>query len=224
MKMINLLKAAPKTTRDIRARLLNKEENRQIALQFGFEYFDGPREQGYGGYQYDGRWVDVAKRLRELYDLTPRSRVLDIGCAKGFLVKDLTDLIPGIDVVGIDVSDYALENCHEEVRGRLMKGSCDNLPFEDDSFDLVLAINTIHNLDEAGCLRSLREIERVSRGKAFVQVDSYRSENERQVFEDWMLTAQTYLTPDGWMDLFQQAGYTGDYFWTILLPEGETLD
>lgn len=223
MRMINLLEANPKVARDIEARLVNKEENRRLALKFGFEYFDGPREQGYGGYRYDGRWVAVARRLADLYGLTPGMRVLDIGCAKGFLVKDLMEVVPGLEVIGLDISDYALDNCHPDARGHLMRGGCDDLPFADNSFDLALAINTVHNLDHSGCLRSLREIQRVSPGAAFVQVDAYRNEAERRIFEDWMLTAQTYLTPEGWIAMFEEAGYTGDYYWTVLLPEGDVI-
>lgn len=223
MRSINLLGSAPKVVRDIRSRRADKERNRELALKFGREYFDGPRERGYGGYVYDGRWVAVAKRLVEIYGLKPGHKVLDIGCAKGFLVKDLTDVLPSLEVWGLDISAYALANAHLDAAGRLVRGSCDSLPFADGTFDLALAINTVHNLDYEGCLRSLREIVRVSPRYAFVQVDAYRNETEREIFEDWMLTAKTYLTPEGWLDLFRKAGYRGDYYWTVLLPEGEVL-
>jgi ubiquinone/menaquinone biosynthesis C-methylase UbiE len=220
---INLLDSAPKIARDFNARLKNKEENRRIALKFGFEFFDGSREQGYGGYHYDGRWVPVARRLAARYGLNAGSRVLDIGCAKGFLIKDLLDLVPGIDVVGLDISAYAIENAHPDASGRLMLASCDQLPFSDNSFDLALSINTAHNLSEEGCFQSLLEMQRVSPKAAFFQVDAYRNESERQIFEDWMLTAKTYLTPEKWLKLLARAGYTGDYYWTILQPDGHVV-
>ncbi len=223
MRSINLLQSAPKVARDIAARRVDKAENRRLALKFGVEYFDGPREQGYGGYRYDGRWRAVADRLVEIYGLTPDSRVLDVGCAKGFLVKDLKDRLPGITVIGLDISRYALDHAPAEVRDSLVRGSCDALPFADAGFDLALAINTVHNLEPPGCLASLRELQRVSPGAAFVQVDAYRSEAERALFEDWMLTARTYLTPEGWQSLFAEAGYVGDHYWTILLPDGDVL-
>ena len=212
----NLLGNLPKCVRNVGARLGNKDENRRLALQFGRAYFDGTREQGYGGYSYDGRYVAVAKRAIEHWRLKPGDRVLDIGCAKGFLVKDLREALPGLEVIGIDISDYALENAHPDAKQYLLKGSCDELPFDDNYFASVLAINTIHNLDRDGCRRSLREIERVCPGRGFVQVDAYRTEAERELFLEWMLTAKTFDTPAGWLELFESAGFTGNYWWTIL--------
>jgi ubiquinone/menaquinone biosynthesis C-methylase UbiE len=216
VKEFDLLGAMPKCVRNVGARREGKEENRRLALQFGREYFDGAREQGYGGYRYDGRWVAVAKRAIAHWKLKPGDRVLDVGCAKGFFVKDLRDALPGLDVTGLDVSDYAIEHAHPDAKPYLRKGSCDNLPFADNSFAAVFAINSIHNLDRNGCRKALREVERVCPGRGFVQVDAYRTETEREVFLDWMLTAKCFDTPQGWRQLFAQAGYTGYYWWTIL--------
>lgn len=212
----DLLGTMPKRVRNVGARLIEKEQNRQLALKFGAEYFDGTREQGYGGYHYDGRWNGVAKRAIEHWQLKPGDRVLDIGCAKGFFVKDLRDALPGLNASGIDISDYALQNAHPDAKPYLSKASCDELPFPDDSFAAVFAINTIHNLDREHCQRALREIERVCPGRAFIQVDGYRTEAERELFLEWMLTAKTFDTPQGWLKMFGANGYTGEYWWTVL--------
>lgn len=222
MTYFNLLQLDNKVVRDIEARKLEKEKNRTEACKFDWAYFDGPREQGYGGYVYDGRWVKVAHRIIEHWNLKPGDRVLDIGCAKGFLVKDLSDALPGLEVIGVDISDYALKHAHPDAKEKLMKASCDELPFDPGAFDLALAINTIHNLDPDGCEKALREMERVSPGRGFVQVDAYRTPAERQIFEDWMLTARTYLMPDEWEAMFDRTGYRGDYYWTILESDGTT--
>ncbi len=214
---VNLLRALPqKTKRNVAAREASKEANRAIALKFGREYFDGPREQGYGGYYYDGRWVPVARDIVAHFGLKPGDRVLDVGCAKGFLVKDLLAVCPGLEVFGLDISEYALMNCEPEVVGRLHLGSADRLPFPDRSFSAVLSINTVHNLERDRCIAALREIERLAPGRGFVQVDAYRTPAEKALFESWMLTAKTYSTPEGWLATFAEAGYTGDYYWTIL--------
>lgn len=193
-----------------------RDESRRLAREFGFHYFDGSRDQGYGGYHYDGRWVPVAKRLIRRYGLSPGSRVIDIGCAKGFLMKDLLDQMPGLEIFGIDVSEYAKSKAPPSIREQITIGCCSRLPFPNKFFDLVISINTIHNLDEAGCIRALKEIVRVSRGSAFVQVDAYRTEKEREILNEWILTARKIDTPHGWQKLFIEAGYTGDYYWTIL--------
>ncbi len=218
MGLFNLLQTVPNVRRNVSARLVDKDRNRQLASQFGEAYFDGTREQGYGGYIYDGRWLAVARAAVDRYGLGPNSRVLDIGCAKGFLVHDLIQVQPGLDAVGLDISSYALAHAKPEVADRLVQGCATALPFPDQSFDAVLSINTIHNLDRAGCIQALREMTRVCRQPrhCFVQVDAYRNEAERDLFEAWMLTAKTYGTPEYWHELFSEADYSGDYFWTIL--------
>ena len=216
MAEVNLLKIYPKAVRDIAQRVQGKDANRELALKFGFEYFDGPREQGYGGYRYDGRWVPIAQTFVAHFGLRPGDRVLDVGCAKGFLVKDLADVCPGLEVYGLDISEYALTHAHEDAAGRTVRGSCDALPFADRCFDAVICINTIHNLEPARCAIAVRELQRVSKGQGFIQVDAYRSAAERQLFEDWMLTAKSYYMPQAWEELFHSCGYTGDYFWTVL--------
>ncbi len=163
MSEVDLLDRYPRTTRDIAARAAAVPAQRDVAMRFAREYFDGERGQGYGGYRYDGRWVPVAERIRDHYRLQAGARVLDIGCAKGFLLHDLRRVVPGLRVTGLDISSYALASAMEDVRTGLVRGSADRLPFADKSFDLVVSINTIHNLDRAGCIRALGEMERVGR-------------------------------------------------------------
>jgi SAM-dependent methyltransferase len=217
MAEVNLLRALPHTKRQISKRAEGKSDAViAISKQFGEMYFDGPREYGYGGYRYDGRWVPVAADIISHFGLQPGMKVLDIGCAKGFLVKDLLD--KGIDAYGLDISGYALRHCEPGLAGRLHLGTAETLPFPDGSFDAVLSINTIHNLDREGCVRALQDMTRIVRDPArcFVQVDAYRNEAEKDVFESWCLTALTYMTPAEWTSLFAEAGYRGDYYWTIL--------
>ncbi len=217
MPEVNLLSALPQTKRNIQTRAAAKDpEIVRISKQFGEMYFDGPREYGYGGYRYDGRWVPVAKNIVEYFNLKPGDRVLDVGCAKGFLVKDLLQVCPGLEVFGLDVSEYALKNCEPEVVGRLHLGNANNLPFPDKSFDCVLAINIIHNFKREGAVAALREVQRVSKGKSYVQVDSYLTAEQKDLFENWVLTAEFHDYPEEWLKVFEEAGYTGEYFWTIV--------
>ncbi len=215
MREVNLLDSYPRSKRPIREREAARAVQREVAKQFGREYFDGDRTQGYGGYRYDGRWVAVAHRMREYYGLRAGHRILDVGCAKGFLLHDFRRVIPGVAVAGLDISAYALDHAMEDVRPFLVRGTADRLPFADQSFDLVVSINTVHNLDAARCADALREMERVSRAHKYVQVDSFLTEEQRETFERWQLTAVTYFDPDGWRRLFADSGYTGDYYWTI---------
>jgi ubiquinone/menaquinone biosynthesis C-methylase UbiE len=214
---INLLSALPRTKRNLDAREQSRDRDViEKSKQYGELYFDGPRDYGYGGYRYDGRWIPVAKDLVAHFGLKAGDRVLDVGCAKGFLVRDLLASTPGLEVFGLDISEYALMHCHPEVIGRLHLGSADHLPFPDGAFDAVISLDTIHNLHRPRALKALREIQRVSNGRAFVRVDSYRTPQQKAIFENWVLTAEFHDYPDGWIKLFEEAGYTGDYYWTII--------
>ena len=215
MREIDLLQSVPRIRRPIAARAAAAPRTREVARRFGHEYFDGDRTEGYGGYRYDGRWVAVAKRIHDVYGIGAGDTVLDIGCAKAFLVHDLETTLPGVRAVGMDVSEYALAHAQPGIGPRLVRGTAESLPFRDGSFDLVLSINVVHNLPLDACRRALREMRRVSRRATFVQVDSYRTEEQRLDLERWILTAVTYFDPKGWIDLFRDAGYDGDYAWTI---------
>lgn len=214
---IDLMKNYPKAKRDLASRGQEKtEEDRRIARQFGKEFFDGDRRTGYGGYSYNPRfWTPVIPSFKERYHLTPESRVLDVGCGKGFMLYDLQKSIPGIKIGGVDISQYAIENGMEDVKPFLKVGNVIDLPYEDNSFDLVISVTTVHNLDRQECVTALREIERVSAKNSFITVDAYHDDEERDRMEKWNLTAKTVLHVDDWRALFAEAGYTGDYYWFI---------
>jgi ubiquinone/menaquinone biosynthesis C-methylase UbiE len=217
MPQLDLLRALPKVKRNIQKRAEAKDPAVVAAArEYGEMYWDGPREYGYGGYRYDGRWRPVARDIITHYGLKPGMRVLDIGCGKGFLVKDLMLECPGLEAFGLDISLYALMHCPLEIAGRLHLGSAESLPFPDASFDCVISLNTIHNLARQRALTAMREIQRLSGGRAFVQVDSYLTPAQKEIFESWVLTAEFHDYPDGWLKLFAEAGYTGDYDWTII--------
>lgn len=210
--LYNLLNQQPILKRDATRRMRNKEAYRATAMQFGREYFDGNRDQGYGGYFYDGRWKPVAARIIERYKLNRADRFLDVGCAKGFLMADMH--AQGISVSGIDISEYAIFHSGSMMK-RIKRGSCDRLPYDNNHFDCSVAINTIHNLDQESCAIAIQELMRVTRDprKIFIQVDAYE---DRQKFEDWNLTAKTCLRPAEWIAFFGKLDYIGDYFFTIL--------
>ena len=214
-KEIDLLANYPKSKRDLNARLDSKSiESRIIGRKFGFDYFDGDRNFGYGGFTYNPKfWQPVIPTIRDFYGLTGSSCVLDVGCAKGYFLYDLQLLIPTISIKGLDISEYAIENSKIEVKNNLLVGNATSLPFENNSFDLVISVNTIHNLDKHNCAIAVKEIERVSSGKSFITVDAYKNNLEKKRMEAWNLTAQTIMSVDEWKNFFLEVGYTGDYYW-----------
>jgi cyclopropane fatty-acyl-phospholipid synthase-like methyltransferase len=222
MAEVDLLRALPKTKRDITKRKQGKDPSVvAVSRQFGQMYFDGPREYGYGGYRYDGRWAPVARDMAAHFKLAAGDRVLDVGCAKGFLMRELMEAVPGLDVSGLEISQYAIDHCHPDTSGHIVRGTAQKLPFASGSFAAALCINAIHNLGPDACVEAIKEIERVAPGRGYIQVDAYRNDEERDAFLDWVLTAETFGTPEMWRGLFAHAGYTGDYYWTILEVDPE---
>lgn len=184
----------------------------EIACRFDKDYWDGERHVGYGGYRYDGRWRTIAEAMVEHYGLKAGDRILDVGCGKAFLLYELTQAAPGCEVVGIDISRYALENAKEEVRPFLREASAAKLPFGDNEFDFVFSINTLHNLYLPDLWSALTEIERVGKGAAkHVTIEAYRNEQEKANLLYWQLTCRAFHTPAEWEWLFERTGYSGDY-------------
>ncbi len=216
MEEINLLDTHPKTVRDYDKRGAEKTpEIVRLAKQFGKDFFDGDRKCGYGGYRYDGRWKSVVGRMRERYKLADNAAILDIGCGKGFMLNDFKELLPGATVAGIDVSEYAIGNAMPSVKPFLKIASAEKLPYPDKSFDLVISINSIHNLPLERLKTALREINRVCRGNSYITIDAWRNETERENLFKWVLTAETMMHTDDWKKLFAETGYKGDYWWFI---------
>ncbi len=201
------------TTRDYIARVneTDKAQVAEVAIEFGRDYWDGDRLTGYGGYRYDGRWLKVAEAMVATYGLKPGMRVLDVGSGKGFLMHDFLTACPGIEVEGLEYSAYAIEHTMEDVKSFVKHGTAAKLPWPDDHFDLVVSINTLHNLYNYDLDSALKEMERVSRGAKYLCVEGYRNEREKVNLMYWQLTCRIFHTPAEWEFDFRQAGYTGDY-------------
>ena len=216
-KEVDLLVNYPKAKRNVKARGLEKtEKDREIARKFGKEFFDGDRSHGYGGFSYNPKyWSPVVPTLKEYFSLSSNTSLLDVGCAKGFMLNDIAKAIEGISLKGIDISEYAIANSIEDMRQNLLVANAIDLPFDNNSFDVVISINTVHNLEKDELALALQEIERVSKGKSFITVDAYNSEAEKQRMYAWNLTAKTIMSVDEWVSFFNDVGYTGDYYWFI---------
>ena len=203
------------TKRDYLARVNDPEYPKakaaELAKQWGYDYWDGDRRVNYGGYKYiPGRWAPVAEKMIKHYNLQPGNKVLDVGCGKGFQIYELTRVLPGLEVTGLDISSYAIKNAHPDVKKKLTLGSATALPFPDKEFDLVFSINTLHNLSNRDLAEALREIQRVGLEK-YICVESYRTETEKTNLLYWQVTCEQFNTPDDWEWWFEQTRYLGDY-------------
>ena len=203
------------TVRDYLARVNDPEfpkaKAAMLAKRWGYDYWDGDRRINYGGYRYiPGRWAPVAKLMIEHYGLRSGDKVLDVGCGKGFQMFELTEVLSGLQVRGLDISEYAIEHAHPQMKPFIDHGTAACLPYADRSFDLVFSINTLHNLHNPELDAALREIERVGKQK-YICVESYRNEAEKANLLYWQVTCEQFNAPKDWEWWFDQCQYSGDF-------------
>ena len=189
-------------------------QHRIVASYRGKDLYDGNRNYGYGGLNYDGRWLPIAKNMCTEYELSSQSAVLHMGCDKGFLLNDFQQAQPGINVRGTEISDYAIENAMESVKQCIQKASFIDLPFNNGEFDFVIAIGPVYTLNLGDAIQCIKEIQRVSKGKSFITLGSYTNKEEFHLFRDWTLLGATILHEQEWVEVLKHVGYTGDYKFT----------
>ena len=213
---IDLLKNYPKAKRNLEARSKKTENDRKVAREFGKEFFDGDRKYGYGGFSYNPKfWSKTVVDFKNHWNLDKDNSILDVGCGKGFMIYDFIQLIPEINIKGIDISEYAIKNSKPEVSNLVQVASAESLPFEDNSFDFIISINTIHNLSLRKCKKAIEEISRVSNKGSFITVDAYNNEEEKKRMYDWNLTAKTIKSVTEWKKIFKECKYEGDFYWFV---------
>ena len=218
MPKVNLLKRYPKSKRNsiIDERLNISEIEKSLAMEFDYEYFDGSRKLGLGGYKYiPGFWSDVVDDFISFYNLNSQSSILDVGCGKGFTLFDFCKKIPNIRIRGLEFSKYCFNNSLPIIRPHIDLGCCSCLPYESNTFDLAISIASIHNLDKNGVKRSLKELIRVSKN-SFIKVNGYSNDLEKRKLNEWNLVAKTILHVDEWHELFEEVGY--DREWDFFVP------
>ncbi len=203
------------TKRDYLSRVNDKDfpkhKAAKLAKKWGYHYWDGSRKINYGGYKYlKNRWSKVIKKMAKFYNLKNNSKILDVGCGKGFLLKDLKNFNNTFDLHGVDISKYAIKHAPKDIKNNINHSSATKLKWPKNYFDLVIAINTLHNLHNYDLQKSLKEIERVGK-KKYIVVESYRNEKEKMNLLYWQVTCEAFCTPREWKWWFKNAGYTGDY-------------
>ncbi|HXT41009.1 MAG TPA: methyltransferase domain-containing protein [Candidatus Angelobacter sp.] len=213
-RLLNIVTPLHKATkRDYLARMVDDKVNCMLkAKEYEFDYWDGDRRFGYGGYKYlPGRWKPVARALIDIYGLRSGSRVLDVGCGKAFLLYEMQLIEPGLELVGFDISKHGLASKHADFKGTLFRHRAqERYQWTDKHFDLVISLGCLHNLKVFELQTAVSEIERVGKNK-YLMVESYRNEQELFNLECWALTAEAFFDTRAWIWLYDHFGYTGDY-------------
>ena len=211
MKEFDLLKVYP----NIKARLVSKNtrtiRNRIIASYKDKEFYDGERNNGYGGYNYDGRWKKIAQNIMKRYKLKPGSKVLQIGCDKGFLIYDLKTLYPTLKDYGVENSKYAISKSPKLIKKNILHSNFTKLPFKKKFFDFVIAIGPVYSLNLSDAIKCLKEIKRIGKGKSFITLGSYENDIEQKLFSYWTLLGSTILSKKDWRYLLKYVKYNGDF-------------
>ena len=182
------------------------------AKKYEFDYWDGNRRYGYGGYKYmPGRWKTAAELLIKNYNLTNKSSVLDVGCGKAFLLYEMKLILPGLKISGFDISKHGLAQAKKEIKKDLFTHRAQEIyPFKDKQFDLVMSLGCLHNLRIFELEVALKEIERVGM-QGYIMLESYRNELEQFNLQCWALTCESFFDHEEWPWLYKHFGYTGDY-------------
>ena len=216
MKEFNLLNNYPKL---FKPRYVSKKlrtiNHRIVSANRGKDFFDGNRNYGYGGFNYDGRWIPIAHKIINKYKLKKGSSILQINSEKGFLLKDIKDINPGIKVQGLETSKYALRNSIKEIKNNItLVENYNHLKFKDNKFDFIIALGIIYTLTIKDAINTLKEIQRVGKGKSFITLASYSNEKDYWLFKDWTLIGSTILKKNEWIKVMKAAKYSGDFYFT----------
>tara|TARA_X000000950_G_C13912970_1_gene659713 strand:- start:3267 stop:3932 length:666 start_codon:yes stop_codon:yes gene_type:complete len=190
----------------------NKSHCMTIAQKYDYDYWDGKRDYGYGGYKYiPKRWYPVAKKIIDEYNLDNNSSILDIGCGKGFLLYEIKSILPDIKIHGFDISSYALNCALDGIKENLFIHKAQEIyPFSDMEFDLAISLGCLHNLYLNELKIALNEITRVSK-QSYIMVESYRNDKELFNLQCWALTCKSFFNNFEWQWVFKEFGYNGDY-------------
>ena len=202
-----------KTKRNYLERMVNdKVHCMKKGKEFEYDYWDGDRKYGFGGYKYiPDRWKPVAQKMIDEYKLTNNSSVLDVGCGKAYLLYEMKKILPNLEISGFDISKYGIENAKPEIKKYLFRHDAkDKFPFKDKSFDLVISVSSLHNLMLGDLESSILEVERVGK-KSYIMVEGYRNEQELFNLQCWALTAESFFDDNEWIWVFKNSGYKGDY-------------
>lgn len=212
---INLLKSLPETwsKKPFKTRSRASVKDKILSWKLDKEYFDGSREQGYGGYKYDGRWRQVAKDIIKHYSLKDNAKILDIGCAKGFLLEEFRRILKKPILCGVDISSYAISKSINKGKYlSISNATC--LPFDTNYFDLVLSINSLHNILDIDNLKlAFKEMNRVSKKNIYITIGSYKNAIEKKKIDNWAVVASSYMSNSGWVKFFKLMKYESDYWW-----------
>ena len=187
---------------------------RLVAWELDRRYYDGDRENGYGGFTNDGRWLKLVPKLIERFSIPPMGTIVDLGCKKGFILKAFKDLMPQASLVGIENHPYPLDVAEDAIKNHLRVGNLYEIPCADDSVSFLIAFSAVYMQCLGDVVKTLREIMRVSGGRAYITVGAYRNAAEKDAFLDWTLIGTTVLSMDEWKEVFAYAGYTGHFFFT----------
>ena len=190
----------------------NKPKFMVLSKKYSYDYWDGSRKTGYGGYNFiENYWDKMAKNIIKKFKLKNNSKILDIGCGKGYLLQAIFKENPNIKIFGCDVSKYALKNSHKEVKKKLFYHDIrKKTKFKKKYFDLVISFNCLHNLEIFDLDFSIKEINRIARN-SYIVVESYRNERELFNLQCWALTANTFLSDKEWAYYLKKLEYNGYY-------------
>ena len=213
LKKIKLITANHKRTkRNYIKRMMNdKVSSMIVSKKYGYDYWDGKRKYGYGGYKYNGSWIDIAKKIIKRYKLNKNSKIIDIGCGKGHLIYELSKFLGPKNIYGLDISKHAIKNSPIEIKKKIrLFDARKKLNYPKRNFDLAISINLIHNFEVNEIKSFIKNIVYISKN-TFISTESYRNDKELFNLQCWALTCQSFYSNNEWEWIFKEFGYHRDY-------------
>ena len=157
----------------------------------------------------------MAEKICNEYKLNNTSSFLQLGCEKGFLLKDIKTKYKDMRVEGLETSNYAITNSMPDIRKNIKYcGNYTNLNYTDKEFDFIVALGVVYTHGIQDAIRCLKEIQRIGKGKSFITLASYENKHDFWLFKQWSLLGTTILRKEEWLDILKHVKYSGDYFFT----------
>lgn len=179
--------------------------------KFGKNYFDNKNIKiGYGNYIYDGRFKTPVKKIIKFFKLKKNSKILEVGCAKGFLIYEFYK--NKMDVFGVDISKYALSKCINTIKNKIyLSNLSENLTFKQFSFDFIICKEVIPHLKKTEIKRLIKNLNLLSINvkKIYLIIQVPRSNKYKKNFVNWDITHRTIMTKNNWIKFLKNNNFKG---------------
>jgi len=193
----------PKETTKIKAKpeIDITAEIKKLSKIYDRDYFENgiiTKKSNYIDYSWNRLGSYFQRTAKHIVNKFSPASALDVGCAKGFLVKALVDL--GVNASGIDPSNYAISAVLPDIKERIKQGIAQALPYEENLFDIVTCFDVLEHIHENEVPQVLSEMFRVTKQWLIIRVVT------KQLPNDVGSNHATIHNKEWWNEKIKEAG------------------